>query len=313
MIKSALTHFKPFPEFSKLTPFDKEVYDAFMQQFPPSVALNFGTLMTWWNPLGSPGVAVHGKNLVISFWYPGLEEYSGFTVVGRHNVDETICAVFDYQLQRGEKPYLTSVPEYVVNRIRYPEMFAFDSQRRNDECIVDVDSALDFDKLPAHKKQRLRKLLNTVSEDSIKVLPIDIDSVYERDKLIALVDEWRDFGKLNDTFRHEEEAILSAIRGGSKYGYWALGLYIDRELHGFLILADSQRDDYVIISHSRFSYALPHFIDLASYAYGKWLQSENVRLVNLDADFDVPLLRSIRLYMGPSNYLRMYRIEPALV
>lgn len=310
MLKSALSHFKTFPEFSKLTSQDKEVYEAYLQQFPPCTSLSFGTLMTWWHPLGSPSVAVHDRNLIISLWYPGLDESSGFTVIGRHKLDETICAIFDYQKQRGEKPCLTNVPEFVVNRIRYPEMFVFDSQRQSDECIVDVDTALDFDKLPVHKKQRLRKLLAAIGEDSIQVLPIDLDSVYERDNLLRLIDEWRDESELNGAFKHEEEAAVSAIRGGAKYGYWALGLYIDRELHGFLVLADSLQDDYVIISHSRLSYAFPHFIDLAIYAFGKWFQENGVRWVNVDADFDIPLLRSTRLYMGPSNFLRMYRVTP---
>lgn len=310
MLKNALSHFKTFPEFSRLTSHDREVYEAYMQQFPPSSVLNFGTLMTWWSALGTPGIAVHGKNLIVSLWYPGLEEHSGFTVIGRQNVDETICAIFDYQKQLGEKPYLTSVPEFVANRIRYPEMFEFDRERQNDECIIDVHTALDIDKLPAHRKQRLKRHLATIDEDTIKVVPIDIDSVYERDRLLQLVDEWRDKGELNSFTTHEEECLKTALRAGSKLGFWGLGLYIGQELQSFLILPESSQEDYEMIAFSRFSYALPNFIDIAMYAYAKWFFEAGVRWVNIDADFDFPALRRVRLYIGPSNFLRMYRITP---
>lgn len=310
MHKNTLSHFKTFPEFSKLTSRDRDVYEAYMQQFPPVSVLNFGTLMTWWSALGTPGVAVHNKNLVVSLWYPGLEEYSGFTVIGRQDIDETICAVFDYQKQCGEKPYLTCIPEFVANKIRYMDMFVIDRERRNDECILDVNEALDLDNFPAYRKTRLKRLLSTIGEDNIRVLPLDIDSVYERDRLMELIDDWRDKGELNGFTKHEEESLKAALRAGGKMGFSGLGMYVNQELHSFLILAESQADDYEIVSHSRFSYAIPNCLDVAIYAYGKWFQENGIRWVNIDADLDFPELRRVRLYIGPSDFLRMYRITP---
>lgn len=303
-------HFKTFPEFSKLTLADREYYQRFCSRFPPSASLNFGTLMTWWSGLEPCKVAMHGGNLVICLWYPGYEEYSGLTVLGDNNIDETICAVFDFQRARGQEAKLAHVPEHIISQVRYTELFSFSSERDQDECIVDPSRLAKLEKLPTHKQWKLKRFMSEFNDERIKVAPIDLSSVYQKDELRDLISRWKLKGGVNDFARHEEDCLLMAIRQPDEMGFSALGVYLDGELHSFLVLQDTARDDYKIMSHARFSYEVPYILETSIYMFARWFKEQGVNFVNIEADSGFPLLRNIKLSLGPINFLRMYKIAP---
>lgn len=305
------SHFAQFPKFTALTVNDKDAYEEFIYRFPPCGMLAFGSLMTWWSALDAPKVAWHGENLIISLWLPGHEEYSGLTVLGEKSIDETICAVFDFQRERGEEPRLTHVPEFVVSKIRFPEMFRFDGERDHDECIVDVDTLANPSSLPLHKQWKLNRFFSEFGEDRAKIGLVDLTSVYERDKLLEKVENWRDKGGLNTSSRHEEDCIKRAITLGDKYGLYSVGLFVDDNLEAFVIMEKSPYEGYEHITYGRFSYGFPYFMEMTIYKYAEWFKSEGVKMVNIEADFGIPVLRQIKLSMSPRNFLRMYTIQPA--
>lgn len=74
--------FKTFPEFTKLTLSDKEEYERLTRGYPPISDIAFSSLMIWWDSLGGLAVAKLNGNLVISYWLPGDEEYSGLSLIG---------------------------------------------------------------------------------------------------------------------------------------------------------------------------------------------------------------------------------------
>ncbi len=304
--------FKTFPEFSALTLADREYYEDFCDRFPPSASLSFGTLMTWWSALEPCKVALHGKNMVICLWYPGYDKYSGLTVLGSDNVDETICAVFDFQRSKGQEPRLTHVPEHVVSQVRYSELFRFTAESEHDECIVNSRQLADIDAQPGHKQWKLKRFLDEYNDERIKVAPLDLSSIYQTDELIELVSRWKLKGGVNNFARHEEDCLLIAIRKADALGFNGLGMYLDGELHGFLILQDSPIENYKIMSHARFSYELPYILEISIYMYARWFSDQGVKYVNIEADSGFPLLRNIKLSLGPTNFFRMYQVAPAI-
>ncbi len=309
-MQKGASHFKTFPEFTKLTLAHRELYEQFCSRFQPSASLSFGTLLTWWSALEPCRIAMHGNNMVICLWYPGYDEYSGLTVLGNDNVDETFCAVFDFQRSKGQKQCLTHVPEHVVSQVRYPELFRFTAEREHDECIVDCRQLANIDALPRHKQWKLKRFLDEYNNERIKVAPLDLSSVYQADELIELVSRWKLKGGVNNFAKHEEDCLLIAIRKANDLGFNGLGMYLDGELHSFLILQDSPADDYKIMSHARFSYELPYLMEISIYMYARWFKEERVKFVNIEADSGFPLLRNIKLSLAPTNFLRMYCVRP---
>jgi hypothetical protein len=58
-------------------------------------------------------------------------------------------------------------------------------------------------------------------------------------------------------------------------------------------------------------YAIPYTYDYAIYAFAEWLTDCGVQYVNIDGDAGAPLLRALKLALGPCNYFRKYTIKPA--
>lgn len=303
--------FSQFPKFTKLSIDDKDEYEKFIHQFPPCGTLTFGSLMTWWSALEPCKVARHGDNLVISLWYPGYEEYSGLSVVGLKNIDETICAVFDFQRERGQEPRVSHVPEFVASRIRYPEMFQFEGERDHDECIVDVQLLSDPAMLPEHKRWKVQRFLSEFNEERMQVRSLDLTSVYDRDLMLEKIEEWKPRGGLNTFAKHDEDCLREVIRNGREMGYEALGLFLDNELEAYVLTYVSHIDSYGLLTHARFSYSLPYFTEIATYQFAKWFESQKITQVNIDSDTGYTQLRQLKLSLGPANFLRMYTIVPS--
>lgn len=128
--------FKTFPEFSKLTLADRHDYEALVKDYPPIDDISFTSLMTWWSSLENTSVSRLNGNLVISYCLPGEDKFTGLSLVGTNDVDESICAIFDYLREKGEPLRLVNVPEFVISNAAYPAMFNFKEQRALHEYIL---------------------------------------------------------------------------------------------------------------------------------------------------------------------------------
>lgn len=109
--------FKTFPEFSRLTFEDRDKYQSLIADYPPYVEFSFPNLMTWWSLLGNCRIAQLNGNLVTAYWFPGYEEYSGLSVLGTTDIDETVAILLDHLKQKGEPPRLVHVPEFVASNL----------------------------------------------------------------------------------------------------------------------------------------------------------------------------------------------------
>lgn len=310
MPKGAKLPFKTFPEFTKLTMEHREAYNSIISRYPPCSNITFGSLMTWWSALDTPLVALHGENLIISLWYPGYDDYSGLCVLGVRNVDETICSVFDYQQSLGREPRVSHIPEFVVSKIRFPEMFEFQSMRDHDECIVSVDVLADPTALPEHKRWKLNRFLSEFNEQRIEVRNLDLTSVYDKDVMLEKLEQWRSKGGVNSFAKHDEDCLVRAIRKGPELGYYAAGMFVDGELEAYLVMHESQLDGYELITYARFSYNFPYFLEIVTYTFAKWFKANGTKEVNIESDSGFPVLRQLKLSMGPSNFIRMYKVSP---
>src|SRR5262249_12796870 len=160
-----------------LTMADKANYNAFIQQFPPISEISFTTVMSWWNVLGSASVARLNKNLVMSCWLPGDEQNTGLSLIGVTNIDETICEIFDNLVTKGEQPRLVHVSEFVVERIRYPEMFKFTGERDYDEYIIKTSSLQSVASMRASMRDKVLRLQKRLGRGRLKISTPDLGLV----------------------------------------------------------------------------------------------------------------------------------------
>lgn len=303
--------FKTFPEFSKLTLADREEYESFIKDFPPVADISFASLMTWWDSAGSADVAVFHGNLVVSYWLPGDDEHSGLSLIGTKAVEESICAIFDYLRERGERPRLVGVPDFVVHQIQYHELFRFSAQTGGDEYVVSLSRLSSLPEIPFYRRAGIKKFMQNMSKSEVAVKSVDLSKPQNRALLWAKANSWPKKG-LNNTGSVEMQALAHTIAIGQELTVRNVCLFIDGELEGFCLYHLSHDAAYVITDHGKFNYDISNIFAFISYAFARYfVQEEGAKYANLHGDLGVTRLRILKLALQPSHFFRKYVIEPA--
>jgi hypothetical protein len=304
--------FKTFPEFSKLRLADKQYYESLIRTLPPVADISFTELMTWWDPLdaGVP-VAMLNGNLVISYWLPGDEKNSGLSLIGVNKVDESICTVFDYLKEMGEPVRLVNVPEFVVSRIRYTELFNSTEQRQFHEYLVDTSCFYPLKNVASFKRKRIEKVLKRVGEEKIVLKSLDLSSVKERELLLNTAENWW-HRNINDFGQVEREALMKCILNPEQYEVENLCLFVDQELYGFCLYHRPPDTRYVVIPHIKATHEDTLGFDLMGYCFARWFAERGVMYGNLTADKGRLRLRMFLLTLGPTGFFRKYKVEPVV-
>jgi hypothetical protein len=304
--------FKSFPEFARLTFDQREVYEAIADKYPPIADLSFSNLMNFWGSYDGLFISELNGNLVISYWLPGLEKYSGLALIGTRKIDESISTIFDHQKNKGEKPRITNVPEFVVQNIRYPELFTLKEERALSECIIDIKKFYPLEGMINHRKWAVKRYLSANDSQNIEVKSIDLSTESNKELLLDKVKELKGKrGAINNTYAIEQQSIVNAITNADLTGMENVCLFVRGELQAFCLYDLPADEDYLIIGHARISYELAHGFDYAVYAFAKWFAEHDIKYVNLEADLGFMGMRILKVVLGPSNFFRKYAIKPA--
>lgn len=302
--------FKTFPEFSKLTLADKAAYEALIKDFPPIADISFASLMTWWNQLDGPSVAMLNGNLVVAYWIPGDEKNAGLSLMGTNRVDESICTIFDYLQERGEPVRLVNVPEFVVGEIRYHGLFSPEEQRRHHEYIMPVAKYYPLKNIAAHRQHRIERHLRQIGEENIAVRSLDLRATDNKQLLLEGAFKWW-HKNLNNFGKVEREAMTKTVLHANKLDIDNVCLFIDGELRGFCLYQLTQDRRYANVCHVKALHRALLDFDLIAYQFAKWFADRGVMYVNLNSDGGILPLRMFMLTLGPCNFFRKYKIEPA--
>jgi hypothetical protein len=302
--------FKTFPEFSKLTLKDKDEYESFVKDLPPVSDINFASIMVWWDTIGSLMVSLLNDNLVISYWLPGDDKHSGLSLIGTNNVDESICAIFDYLRERGEEPRLVNVPDFVVDGMRYPELFKFKVGRGDDEYLIRLSRFAQLESMPSYMRIRTRKFIRQFGQSDLQVKRLDMRSIVTRQHLLEVTGAWPLKG-INNINKLERSALPVAISRAMALDVQGVGLYIDGMLQAYCLYLPTNDSDYATLSHSRVNYDIPRIFDYIVHAFCEHLANEGYKFVNLHADNDSQKMRALKIALKPDHFFHKYTIEPA--
>jgi hypothetical protein len=302
--------FKTFPEFTKLTLADREEYESYIKDFPPISDLAFPSLMTMWSVLDNAQVSVLNGNLIISYWMPGDDRRSGLSLLGANRVDESICAIFDYLRDSGRPARLVNVPQFVIDSIRYPEIFHFDLKYGDEDCIVAFKRFAILSNLPNYKRTRIKKFVKNSGNLGIKSL--DLRSYYNRKLLLDCAEQWPK-KNLNNIGQFEEDALRLCVPHATELSIKNVCLFEDGGLIAYNLYYIYPQSKYLLISHSRLDYAIPHIFDYMAYSFSQHFLSEGVEFGNIHSDMGILRLRALKIALKPVDILRKYTIEPVRV
>jgi hypothetical protein len=309
--KLGLKHmFKTFPEFSKLTLDDKGQYEALTKDLPPAHHISFPVLMSWWNTFDGMSVSLLNDNLVIPYWLPGDEKNSGLALIGTKNIDESLCTLFDHLNDRGDQIRLVNVPEFVLGNIRYPTMFNFKEERIHNEYILPVSGYYPIKNMQAHRRRRVESQFAKARDDDIVTRSLDLGRSGNRDFLWHEMLKWQSKG-INDYGKLEQDAMAICINNAEALGIDNVCLFVNGELYGFCLYHVERDRRYVSIDHVKATHVSTLGFELVAYSFAKWFAELGVVYANLGADVGVMRLRMFMLTLGPCNFFRKYKIEPA--
>lgn len=312
MANNPLTHFKTFPEFSTLTLADREIYEEFIADFPPYADIAFHNLMTWWSGLGNCKVSMLNGNLVVAYWMPGDEQRSGLGIIGTRKIDESICTLFDYLKLKNEPARLVHIPEFVLSRIRYPELFQCSEERSDDECILSTREFIELEKIDGFKRSRIHRLLASLDEEDVSLVTLDLSQESNKKLLIGLCSEWKGRGPINILPKRTEEAFRELVEYANELDITNLCLFIRGVPHAFIMIAPTAKSELVLVSHGKFSFETPGLYEYSLYRFAKWLHDHGVKKVNIDIDLGDPKYRMAQLALKPTDFFRKYVITPAV-
>lgn len=303
--------FKTYPEFTKLTLAHRKKYESIAATFPPIEALAFVSLMTWWNSLDSCAVAELNGNLVISYWLPGMDRFSGLAIVGTNDLDASICTILDRLKETGEPARLVHVPEFVINNIAHPELFSFSPMRAFDEYITTVDSQYPLRNLSDFRRKRVRTFMRHTQNDEVVCKSLDLSNETNQQLLIDAIDEWPKEGKGNNYSKFSDDCTRWLIRNADLIGAENFCVFVNGELQSAFMYHYPADKRYVIITHVRSNSEIAYTFDYACYAFCEAMADKGISFVNMTYDLDLQRLRVIKLAFNPTNFFRKYIIEPA--
>lgn len=301
--------FKTFPEFSKLTFQDRDAYNKLIADFPPIGDYSFPTLMTWWGQLDYPRVAHIGKNLVISFWMPGNDDASGLSVLGTDRVDESIAEVLDYLRAKKEPSKLVHINEFVVSHMRYPDLYKIKPERDFDECIINLKQLATITQILPTMRWKVRRFSAYVDDQDTVIKKLNIGETLNQRLLLDAAHAWKSQGKTNNTSKHEVDSCDEAIRNAPNLGFECVCLFVSGTLQAFIIYSVPSQDGFVITEYARFNYDTPFIFEYAVHRFAQWFLEAGFTSMNILEDGGNPILRNLKISIGPINFFRKYTIE----
>lgn len=302
--------FPKFPKFRALTYADKDVWNDLIADYPPIAEYSFFNLMSWWSTLEKCKVSELNGNLIISYWLPEDTINSGLSVLGRNLIDETICAIFDWQKMQGYVPRLVLVPEFVMQQINYPEMYIVEPQVNHEEYILSVDVLARVSSLPEQYKKQIRRFNSKYKWSDIEIKKLKIYNNKDKQLLLNSLFNWRNEGKWNDLGEIESQCIRYLIINGHNLGCEALALFFQDEIHAFSLFVIPEDKRYVIESFGRFSYKYDFVESLMINSSAIYYKDKGIKYINIDIDLGIDNQRGAQLQLKPYKFFKKYTIKP---
>jgi hypothetical protein len=291
----------------------KDPYNRLVESLPPYSDITFATLQIWWALSEQLMVSTLNGNLVINYHIPADEMNSGLSIIGREKLDDSIVTLFHYLKGEQRTPCLVHIPEFVVKEIKRREGLSIVEEPDYNEYLLDTKA---LSKLEGPQYQLLRKkikrFIRTVADRELEMRTLDMTLADVQDEVFKSIAEWQAKNDLkNDPGGNEHKALEKTLKLAPQLGIEALGLYIDRALHGVVIYHRPLGKEYVVLHHLKADYETPYISDYIHHQIAKHAAARSVTKLNIEMDLGIENLRKHKLTLRPAGFFRKYTVTPA--
>lgn len=301
-----------FPEFYALKLEDKADYEKLVSEYPPFSDIMFSTLHIWWNLDGRLGLSELDGNLVFNYSLPSDTNNSGWCIVGKHGLDESIQKLFAYLREHQRPQRLVHVPEFVVNRIKNKNDLSIEEEPGYHEYIL---NSKEIAELEGHDHSRTRRkvtrFVREVGDRQMTLKELDLSDQQTKDMVYEKIKRWRpERIAQTDPDAIELKAINNSISYSRHLDTRNLALYIDNHLQGIVLYHPSHDRQHYIVTHLKVDYAIPHIFDYMTKAIAEQAVKDGVPFLNLEMDLGLEGLRDHKQRLRPVSLFKKYRVEP---
>lgn len=301
--------FATFPEFTTLTYGHREEYEKLIEGYPPIADFSFAFLMGWWALYAPVKISLLEGNVILSYCSDSKTAELELCFIGSNKVDECLCTIFDHMQRQGKTPRLTHIPEFVIDNMGFPEMFHFKPARSFDEYIIPLSKYYPLEGSPMHHSKRVASFLDKLEGTRVSVGPVDLSDENNQELLLNAVRTWPRKG-INGLASTKNGAMENAIRHADDIGFKNVCLFLDGNLHCFMIFYAPKNSELFSLEYIEMSYAMPNLLNFSVNMFAEWFAEQGMTHVNMGMDFGKPVLRVAKLALQPVNFFRKYSIEP---
>jgi len=303
-----------FPNFGPLHFDSREDYEKLIAEYPPFSDISFATLQIWWNLEGRLALSLLNGNIVINYELPFDPENSGYCLVGRHQIEESIKIIFEH-LRAAHKPVkLVHVPEFVTKSLSREGEFDIQEELDYNEYILDSKALASLED-PSHGRTRrkVNRFLREVEERKIDIKELDLSQPEVQEELFEAVKSWEARqGSSNDPHNTEHLALKQTLAHAQKLGIRHIGLYIDDKLYAIVLYHRTKDNNYYILHHLKVDYSIPYIFDYMTHHIANKAAAEDVEFLNMEMDLGIERLRQHKMGLRPVEFFRKFTIKPAV-
>jgi len=301
-----------FPSFTPLTLEDKDTYNQLVADYPPFSNISFTSMQIWWNLEGKLAISSLNGNLVIYYHISYDPANTGYSLIGKQALDESINTLFDYLRSQHEPARLVHIPEFVVDKIQHKDSFVIDEEPDYKEYILD-SHALDSleGSLHGRNRRRIKKFLREVEGRKVEFRPLDLSSEEAKDQLFRVIVEMEtNRASENDPDHTEHLALRKTLTHASALDIQHLGLYINDKLSAIILYHRALGGNHYILNHIKVDYSVPYIFDYVTHHIAGQAVKENVDFLNMEMDLGIENLREHKMGLRPVEFFRQYTISP---
>ncbi len=299
-----------FPHFTKLALEDKDEYNAVVEKYPPFSDISFTNLYIWWNLEGRLSVCLLNKNLVINYSLPFAPEESGLSLIGTHDVDESIQTIFSYLKDQQKSAKLVHVPEFVVEKIHDNSLLDIAEETSWHEYIMGShDLASLQHSNHSRTRRKVARFQREVEDREVNLMSLDLSSEDAKHLIFDSIMEWGEkYPTPNDPKRVEKDALEQTLAHSLTLDTQNLCLFVDGKLHGVVLYHLTVDKKHYIINHLRVDYQIPYIFDFMTHQIAKKAVENNVPYLNMEMDLGLEGLRQHKMRLRPVGFYKKYTI-----
>jgi hypothetical protein len=301
-----------FPAFINLTLNHRDQYNDLVRKYPSFSDISFPTLHIWWNQSEKLAVSSLNDNLVINYHLEFDENNSGYSLIGRHLIDDSIQTVFKHFRQHHLPVQLVHVPEFVVDKIARRENLEIEEEPdyheyiMNSRALASLESS-DFSRI----RRKVNRFLREVEYKEIETKSLNLAAKETQKSIFDSVQDWqKKHPAHNDPSRTEDKAIKATLQNSSVLRIQNLCLLINGQLHAMVLYHRSLDGKYFIIHHLKVDYSTPFIYDFITNQIAKKAVEQAVPFINMEMDLGIEGLKAHKTGLRPVYFLKKYKISP---